>query len=177
MPRIRSASRFATEGGLEDSDRFAAALVDRALALSTDPSRETVVLVAHGTGDDATNAHWKTVLASLAEKMRAGDGAAFRAIKAGTWREDWPGKREPEVAAIRAIVEEASRDGGRALVIPARTTAQGPERELLDGLTYELGHGFAPHPQFEAWFEEQIQAGIKRLGARPPGTAHGHHHH
>lgn len=162
-PRIRSAALFATEGGLEDSPRFAAAMLDRARALSRDPARETIILVAHGTGDDATNDHWRSVLGTLADHMRQGDGAAFRAIHVGTWREDWPGKREPEVAAIRALVEQAARDGGRALVIPARTTAQGPERELLEGLTFELGTGFAPHPLFEAWFEEQITTAAARL--------------
>jgi hypothetical protein len=80
----------------------------------------------------------------------------------------------------------ASRAGGRAVVIPARTTAQGPEREFLEGLTYELGTGFAPHPQFEAWFEEQIEAGVARLRRAAPASAsrpaedhahHAHHHH
>jgi sirohydrochlorin ferrochelatase len=183
-PRIRSASLFATEGGLEANPRFAAALLDRAQELSKEPSKETVILVAHGSGDDATNEHWRKLLGTLAERMREGDGAEFRAIHVGTWREDWPGKREPEIAAIRALVEEASRDGGRALVIPARTTAQGPEAEFLDGLTYELGSGFAPHAEFEAWFEEQIAAGVARLrGAekapeKPAATStdHGHHH-
>lgn len=171
QPRIRSASRFATEGGLEASPRFAAALVDRARALSTDPSTETVILVAHGSGDDATNEHWRGVLGALADHMRADGGAAFRAIHVGTWREDWPGKREPEIAAIRALVADAARDGGRALVIPARTTAHGPEPELLEGLTYELGAGFAPHPEFEAWFEDQIAAGMARLRGESA-----HHH-
>jgi hypothetical protein len=107
--------------------------------------------------------------------MRQGDGAAFRAIHVGTWREDWPGKREPEIAAIRAKIEEATKDGGRALVIPARTTAQGPEQQFLDGLTYELGTGFAPHPLFETWFEEQIEAGIARFRGRAATPAHSHH--
>jgi hypothetical protein len=163
-PRIRSAAIFATVGGLEDSPLFADALLDRALAHSTDPARETIILVAHGSGDDGTNAHWKGILESLATRMRAGKGAAFRAVRTGTWREDWPDKRAPEVAAIRALVEDADRDGGRAIVIPARTSAQGFETEFLDGLRYTLGEGFAPHPLFERWLEEQVSAGVARLG-------------
>jgi sirohydrochlorin ferrochelatase len=180
-PRIRSAARFATTGGLEDSPELADALLDRARALSKNPSRETVVLVAHGSGDDATNDHWKHVLASVADRMRE-SGPAFRAIEVGTWREDWPDKRAPEVAAIRAIVESAAKNNGRAIVIPARTTGEGAERVFLEGLAFELGTGFAPHARFTAWFERQIRAGIEQL-TPPVGRApernppHDHAHH
>jgi len=179
--RIRTALRLATVGGLEDSPLFAEALLDRALSLSKDPARETVVLVAHGAGPDAQNDHWRGLLGSLATQMRAGAGAKFRAIKFGTWREDWPDKREPEIAAIRAMVEEGSRDGGRVIVIPARTTSEGPEDELLQGLTYVLGSGFAPHRLFEAWVEGQIRDGVAILRGTakpaPPPAGHDHHHH
>jgi sirohydrochlorin ferrochelatase len=163
-PRIRSAALLATVGGLEDDPLFARALLDRAQALSRDPARETVILVAHGSGDDSRNTHWRHLLESLADQMRAAGGAKFRAIRATTWREDWPDKREPEVATVRRMVEEATREGGRAIVIPARTTGQGMEAEFLQGLSFDLGTGFAPHPLFAAWVEEQIQAGLAALG-------------
>ncbi|MBI2505818.1 MAG: cobalamin biosynthesis protein CbiX [Candidatus Latescibacteria bacterium] len=163
-PRIRSSALLATAGGLEDHPLFARALLDRAQTLSRDPARETVILVAHGSGDDSRNAHWGHLLESLADQMRADGGAKFRAIHAATWREDWPDKREPEVAAVRRMVEEAARDGGRAIVIPARTTGQGMEEHFLKGLNFDLGVGFAPHPLFASWVEEQIQAGIAALG-------------
>jgi sirohydrochlorin ferrochelatase len=164
QPRIRSSALLATVGGLEAHPFFASALLDRAKALSKDAARETIVLVAHGSGDDATNERWRRLLESLATQMRTNGGASFRAIRAGTWREDWPDKRAPEVAAIRRMVEEASRDAGRALVIPARTSAEGNEREWLKGLEFELGTGFAPHPLFARWAEEQIRKGTDILG-------------
>jgi sirohydrochlorin ferrochelatase len=172
-PRIRSTALLATVGGMEDHRYFAAALLERAKALSKEPARETVILVAHGDGDDSINDHWRHLLESLAQQMRASGGADFRAIKTGTWREDWPDKRAPEVAAIRALVEDATRDGGRALVIPARMQGQGDERELLKGLTFELGTGFSPHPLFARWVEEKIREGVAALEATktPVGTA------
>jgi hypothetical protein len=102
--------------------------------------------------------------------MKRGRGAGFRAIAHGTWREDWPDKREREVAAIRKLVTDAAAGGGRAIVVPARTIGTGPERELLEGLDYTLGHGFAPHRLFEKWFEAQIRAGVAAL-APDPGDA------
>lgn len=181
-PRIRTSSLVATVGGVEDSPHFAAALLDRAGALSQDPAHETIVLVAHGDGDDARNAHWRALLDSIARQMRATGGDRFKAIEVGTWREDWPAQREPEVKAIRAVVAAGAANGGRVIVIPARTTGQGSEREFLDGLRFELGAGFAPHPRFDAWLEEQVAHGIAQLGAAPaalaaaPAPAHHHHH-
>jgi len=71
--------------------------------------------------------------------------------------------REAWIRDVRRMVEEASADGGRAIVLPARTTGEGPEREFLAGLNYALGNGFAPHPLFARWVEEQIRAGAAKL--------------
>lgn len=165
--RIRTAALVRSAGGMEDHPLFAQALLERARAQSQDPARETVILTAHGAKDDARNARWVEVLESLARQMRARGGQEFRAIRIATWREDWPGKRAPWIAKVRAMVEEATRDGGRALVIPARTNAHGPERQFLEGLDFALGSGFAPHPLFARWVEEQIVKGRQALAAMP----------
>jgi hypothetical protein len=162
-PRIRSTAVLATAGGLDDHPLFAEALLERARSLSRDPARETVIVVAHGDGDDARDARWNELLQSLAARMRARGGDRFRAIHTATWREDWPEKRRPAVERVRALVQKASADGGRTLVVPARTLGQGPERRLLDGLAFELGEGFAPHPLFARWAGEQVEAAVAGL--------------
>lgn len=169
--RIRSPLPMSTGGGVEADPLFAAALLDHARELSRDPRRETVILVAHGSGDDAKNNYWLKTLQTLAEHMRANGGSKFRAICFATWREDWPDKRAPWVAKVQDMVREAARDGGRAIVIPARTQGRGPEQEFLAGLSFELGSGFAPHPLFARWFEEQVRAGIAGLGVGVTGGA------
>lgn len=179
-PRIRSAAVLLSAGGLDDHDLFAAALLDRARALSRDPKRETVILTAHGTREDARNERWLRVLESLAAKMRAAGGAEFRDIRLATWREDWPEKRGPWVERVRAWVEEAGRDG-TAIVIPARTTSTGPEARLLSGLDYRLGSGFAPHPLFARWVEEQVRLALAGKTLETRAVAHvlqdaGHRH-
>lgn len=166
--RIRSALPIVSVGGIEDHPLFAAALLDRAKELSRNPVEDTVILTAHGSGNDGENERWLQILGSLAQQMRANGGSAFRAIRFATWREDWPDKRSPWVAKIRQMVEEASREGGRAIVVPARTNGRGPEAELLAGLPVVLGTGFAPHPLFTRWFEEQIRVGTERLAAGLP---------
>ncbi|QXD15192.1 hypothetical protein GQ464_017595 [Rhodocaloribacter litoris] len=165
--RIASHLRFVTLGGVGTHPLFARALADRARALSTDPARETLILLAHGTFDDAANAAWirdlETLAATIDALVASETGTHFRAVKAHTWREDWPDKREAAVRTIRAMVEEASRDGGTAIVLPARTAATGPAAQYLDGLTYRYGEGFAPHPAFTRWLEAMIEDGIARL--------------
>lgn len=165
--RIASHLRFATAGGLEAHPYLADAMLQRAREISTDPARETVVLVAHGTGGDDANAHWMENLGRIAAHIEQhGD---FRDVRFHTWREDWPDKREASIRAIRTMVEEAGRDGGTALVIPVRTIDQGPEATFLEGLTYRHGTGFAPHPSFVKWVEEMIRQGTATLAEPLPG--------
>jgi sirohydrochlorin ferrochelatase len=171
--RIRTSALLTTLGGLDDHRLFAEALLDRANALSKNPNKETVILVAHGAEDDGANAQWQRNLESLAKTMRS--GSKYQAIRVATWREDWPDKREAGIKTIRTYVQDAATNGGRAIVIPARTNDRGPEQQLLKGLTYELGTGFAPHPKFAQWFEEQIQAGIAAFQGET-GTPRHHSH-
>jgi len=164
--RIRTHLQMTTLGGLEASPHFAKGLLDRAQAISETPSEETVILLAHGTGSDDKNARWMENLHTIADTMRANGGDAFRDIKVHTWREDWPEKRKQTIPEIQQMVREAA-ETGTALVVPARTTAQGRASEYLEGLDYRYGKGFAPHPEFEAWMREQIETGIDRLQATP----------
>ena len=164
--RIRTSAVTTTLGGLEDHAIFAKALTERLAEISTNPAEETVILAAHGMGNDAQNAHWLEILASLSAQIKAQSGVEYRAFHFGTWREDWPDKRQEWVPKMRQWVADASKEGGRALVIPARTNGQGPADALLEGLDYTLGSGFAPHALFANWFEDQIQQGIKQLEAQ-----------
>jgi sirohydrochlorin ferrochelatase len=172
-PRFRTGLPVTTVGGLEDHPLFARALLERARALSKEPAKETVILTAHGSGDEQTDRRWHTLLESLAASMREQGGGDFRAIVGGTWREDWPAQREAAVQSLRAMVENAARDDGRALVIPARTLGTGPERRWLEGLDFELGEGFAPHRFFVEWLEQQVAAGAERLAAESNPRATG----
>ncbi len=162
MMRISSSSVFVTLGGLEDHPLFAEALLARAQDLSVDPEEETVILLGHGYDEEDINQHFLNVLKSLAEQMRAKGGSRFRDIQFHTWREDWPDKRIKSIEVIRKMVEDASLNGGTAIVIPARTTGKG-HPELLKGLEFKYGTGFAPHPNFIKWVEERIQEGVKML--------------
>ena len=161
--RIASEAVFVTLGGIEAHPLLAEAMADRAKELSTDPSKETVILLSHGTESDHANDYWMNNLKTIAEYIQSSSPVKYRDVKYYTWREDWPDKREKSVEVIRGMVEEASVDGGTAIVIPVRTTGEGHERKYLEGLEYKLGSGFAPHPNYVKWVEEKIQEGVAEL--------------
>ncbi|SFI32561.1 hypothetical protein [Nitrosomonas sp. Nm34] len=159
-------TRIRTTGEMEAHPLFAAALLDRARTLSKDAAKETIILVAHGSEDDQQNEPWLQILEALAMhmRMRKTGGNEFCAIRMATWREDWPDKRGPWIEKVRTMVKEAQKQGGSALVIPVRIMNEGHEKKFLAGLEYELGSGFARHPLFAQWVEEQIKADMVQLG-------------
>ena len=161
--RIASDAVFVTLGGIEAHPLLAEAMADRAKELSTDPPKETVILLSHGTESDEANDYWMNNLKTIAEHIQSSSPVKYRDVKYYTWREDWPDKREKSVEVIRGMVEEANADGGTAIVIPVRTTGEGHERKYLEGLEYKLGSGFAPHPNYVKWVEEKIQEGVAEL--------------
>lgn len=170
--RIRSGSLLHTLGGLEDSPLFAEALLERALGLSKKSDSETVILIGHGTGSDEANTHWENNLSKIAShmKMKAAEkGVQFSDIQYGTWREDWPDLREKHIDDIRSKVIQASKEDGTAIVIPARTTHGGHANRWLSDLEFEHnGEGFAPHPLFEQWVEEQIRLSLDHFMRSEP---------
>lgn len=157
--------------GVVDSSLVDEILVDRVRALSKDPSRESVLLLGHGPGDDGENQRW---LAKMNQRARRiGDLGTFRAVQCETLREDWPDKRVAAEQRIRRFMEEHGRDGGRVIVIPFRVAGFGPYREVLEGFSYTSdGRGFCPHPHMTEWIERTAKDCFRRL--RSPAEPHSH---
>lgn len=177
-PRIRTSLPIVSVGGVEDSPYFAKALLANARSVSIDPSRETIILTAHGAGADADNDHWLGLLGNLAKQMKGEDGYNFKDIRYVTWREDWPEKSKPELAKARKLVEDINASGGRALIVPARINGRGAANDYLKGLNFGWSQGFAQTPYFNQWFEDQVKQGIGQLtGAKSAEHVHEHHEH
>lgn len=163
LPRIRSGSHLVTVGGLEDHALFAEALLDRALALSHGPrSSETVLLVAHGSGSDELDRHWKNILNSLGDQMQKRLTDPFHQVVGVTLREDWPDKRERALKEIEELVQEERSKGRRVLAVEARINGPGPTSRLLTHLDLPINdEGFVPHPNVSRVVLEAIEAYLK----------------
>lgn len=164
LPRqIRSAAIFSTFGGYEEEANVAQVLHERIMAISQNPSKETVILLAHGTGSDESNERWVAVMNANIEKLRQDPHCAkLKALKAMTVREDWPKLREKAVKEVREYIEESTKDG-RVLVISNRLYGSGQYSKMLDGLDFEMnGEGFLS-PVITNWLDESIQRMIERI--------------
>ena len=164
--RLDSDAAFAvSEDGLADAPEMGAVLAERARALSKEPAKEDVLILAHGPGDDAENQRWLEKIDARAADVRAAQ--PFRRVQVMTLREDWPEKREAAEAAVRAYVERAKREGGRAIVIPYRVQGFGPYAKVLDGLDYASdGKGLVPDPKVADWVRREAEALRDGFGAQ-----------
>lgn len=126
----------------------------RALALSTAPAREVVLMVAHGPVSDEDNARWLANLGTLAASVRT--AAPFAAVEYMTVRDDAPAAiREKATAELRGVVERHVARGHRVLVVPVLLSFGGIEQGLrtrLDGLSYVMAdRGLMPDQRIERW--------------------------
>lgn len=162
--RVKAKGPIALAPALDDHALVGRILGERARALSKDPARETVVLVAHGPVDETAVEAWRASLASLCRTLEG-----FRACDHGLLRDDAaPEIREAAVAELRAKVARAKAAEGKALVVPVLIARGGIERKIprdLDGLDYAWdGRTLMPHAGFDAWVLESAEAAARAGG-------------
>lgn len=156
--RVETRSSFAlSTAGLLDAPGMGNVLADRAAALSKSAEKEDVLVLAHGPGDDGENERWLAKLDARAAAIRA--KAPFRRVEVQTLREDWPDKRVEAEKKIRAFVQRASSEGGKAIVIPFRVQGFGPYADVLKDLEYVADKkGLIPHDEIGRWIAAEAAA-------------------
>ena len=163
LPLSVNAEILLNQEGLLDAPQMGDVLAQRALSISDESGQESVLVIAHGPGDDAENEEWLRKLDTLADSIRA--TGVFTSVEVHTLREDWEEKRAEAEQRIRAFVETKSKGKGRVLVIPFRLYGFGPYAEVLDGLSYEAnGMGLLPSSMVTDWIIEQAQKTLKESG-------------
>jgi sirohydrochlorin ferrochelatase len=161
--RVRTPLRFVTLGGYQEDVLISAILKDRILEASKEPARESVVILSHGSGDDAGNAAGLAVVERNIADIQSAIAKPFREIRAMALREDWPEKQAEAVREIREFIATASRNG-RAIVVSNRLYGSGSYAEYLQGLDFVMnGQGLIPHPNFTRWVEMTLEAGMAKL--------------
>ncbi len=120
----------------------------RAVALAHDPSEESVLLLAHGMGDEGANERVIEAMSRAADRL---SDEGFAAVEVETLREDWAQKRAEAETRVRAFVRDESSKGRRVIVVPYRLSGFGPYAEVLSGLSYTAAEGLLPHPRITDW--------------------------
>jgi hypothetical protein len=137
---VKSPVSIRMAGALNRHQIVSDILLARALSISREPEREAVVIVAHGPVSDEENAKWLADMAALAERMKM--ASRFRRIEYLTVRDDAPDPiRSQATAELRSVVERATNDGNKVLIVPLLLSYGGIEdgiRKRLEGLSYTI---------------------------------------
>ena len=161
--KFRKGTSVALASALDADPFVSLVLLERARALSREPAKETVVLVAHGPVDDAAVSSWDKDLQAHAAAILKGGG--FRAARTALLRDDAaPEVRARSVTALRAEIADARKDGGRALVVPVLIARGGIEDKIprdLAGLDYAWsGDALLPHAGFDRWVLDRAEEAL-----------------
>jgi len=174
-PRVRSGAMFAAFGGYEEDALICEILKDRVLAVSKQPEKERVLLIAHGARSEERDRRWKEMMQKHAVYIQQNTKATFKDIRGLTVREDWPGKHEKALEEIRTLIKGGSQNGGRVLIISNRLYGSGRYDEFFEGLDYEMNReGLARHPNMTRWLEEGIRKTIEKEFFLPPESLAAH---
>lgn len=138
-------------------------LGDRAAAVSTDPAREALIIVAHGPNSDDDNARWLADMTEL--KARIAARAPYARITCVTLRDDAePAVRDQATAELRRDAQSANEAGYRVIVVPLLLSYGGIEnsvRQRLDGIQHAFsGRALLPDPRIVSWVLESARRSL-----------------
>ena len=167
--QIKSAIAI-NQDGLYDSKMIGEIIAARVQNLSLYPEKESVLILAHGEGNDTINQKWIFKLNLLADSVR--QLGPFRTVQVATLREDWHSKRIRAEKKIRQFVQKGNESQGQVIVIPFRLFGFGPYRSVLKNLEYiSDGKALLPHLAVTEWIKEQAVTCLQNLGASDPFQA------
>ena len=143
---------------LDSSPWMADSLLERATEISRAPSRETVILVAHGPNGDKDNVLWERSLGSWTQALRRKN--KFKNVVSLTLRDDAPEIiRSQATERLRLLVAESSKEGD-ALIVPVLLAPGGIEEGILkrlEGLSYRMSRPLLPDPRISRWIHDQVE--------------------
>lgn len=155
--KIDSDLRFHISGeGLSEAHEMDQVLLSRVRALSSDPTSEVVVIIAHGPADDEENTRWISEISERTKLIKR--EMSVRDVQVFTLREDWEQKRKGAEELIREYVKEAGANSLTPIVVPFRVHGFGPYASVLAGLDYNADQkGLIPHPNVALWVQNQAR--------------------
>jgi sirohydrochlorin ferrochelatase len=137
-----------------------AILADRAKSISADPSKEAVIVVAHGPVPDDDNRKWLDDMAVLAASVKA--AAPYASVDYMTVRDDaGPAMREAATKELRDKVQAQVAQGRKVLIVPHLMSFGGIEqgiRKRLEGLDYTMtSQALMPDGRIVQWVIASLQ--------------------
>ena len=161
LARLQSRVPLVLTKALDDHPLFVDILASRAKALSRDPAKEALLLVAASPGSAKGEKEWLDNEALVAERVR--QKAGFRAAGVAELRPDLPqDEREKAESSLRALAKQLGRGTG-LIVVPLELVPGYVQLRLeraLDGVFYRHdGKTVFPDSRIARWVEETARAG------------------
>ena len=168
VPKVKTKVKLVMARTFDDSPLFTQMLLDHARELSKNPSREAVMIVAHGPEDYEDNGPDLAFLIAHAAKIKTHGG--FAEVQAINLQDDaFKPIRAANVRKLRKMITDAQARGYDVLVVPAVIASFGLQAKLkqdLLGLKYRFQEkGVSEHPAFAKLLEQRIQEETAKLAA------------
>lgn len=168
VPKIKAPVEFVMTEHFGAHPLITEILYEHAMAASKDPTKEMLIIVAHGPEDIADNGPDLEIISAHAERIRArGEFADVRIINL---QDDAIRPiRESNVRKLRGWVKEANERGLTPIVVALAAASHGVQthiRQDLRGLDYVFAdRGLSENPKYVAWMEAAIEAALARREA------------
>lgn len=151
---VKSPVPIRMTGALDRHPIVADILLTRARSISRSPKDEVVIIVAHGPVTDQDNAKWLADMGALVERIRK--ASSFKRVEYMTVRDDAPEPiRSRATAELRKIVERATSEGNRVMIVPLLLSYGGIEegiKKRLEGLSYAMcQQALLPDERLASW--------------------------
>jgi sirohydrochlorin ferrochelatase len=168
VPQVKSKAKIYLAKPPEDDPLIAEIIHDHAVEISKNPSKDFVIIVAHGaSGKDAARDNPKEleILETLARYVKEDGG--FADVKAALLQDDAPAAvREANVQRLRAMAQGAIDRGQSVLIVTnliGARTLQPKLRSDLKGIDYAFNaKGIAQHPNFVEWIGEAVREVLEK---------------
>lgn len=152
---------------LDDHDVVAQILHDRVQELSENPSNETVILAAHGPGQESDNKKWIENMESLSQKIQTvqqNQDQGYKQIFALTVRDDAEDRIFNQAKQqLRAMVRQANQFGD-VIVVPLFLSSGGREDAVakrLSGLNFRWsGETLLPDSKISKFLTNSVEGAV-----------------
>ena len=140
-------------------------VLDFANEISSDPSNEVILIVAHGPVSGEDNALQLEMMENISSYLSA--NGRFLEVMPLTLQDDAPPEvRAANVQRMREFVSSRSYNGRDVLIVSNLMSGKGIQRRVerdLEGLTYSFNsNGVATHALFREWIKVSIQESLEK---------------
>lgn len=163
VPKVRADVDFVMTSHFADDELITDILYDHVKEVSSDPSREVVIIVGHGPEDIEDNGPDLEILQAHVDRIAARGG--FADVKIINLQDDAiPPVRESNVRKLRRWVKQAGKKGQTPIVVAIAAASHGVQTHMqtdLRGLDYVFADkGMSEHPKYVEWIASVVDEAI-----------------